>query len=124
MSMLLVLLVSYANLVGTFSAPVPSLPNAQETTHWVSASMTQGTFNLLASCVITLFLCLWTSFHLNVPGKNENTAAHLARKLVWMLLALFAPELIVYTAWRQWVSAKMLCMEINKVFDVCLSFPA
>ena len=122
MSTIFVLLLCNANFIGTHSAPLPRHPKAQQTTHWAAAPVTRGTFGLLVSCVLTLVLCLWTSLHLNVPKQNETSMARAGRKLMWTLLALFAPELVVYAAWTQWVSAKMLCIEANKVLpvDVCV----
>jgi hypothetical protein len=34
-----------------------------------------------------------------------------------MLVALFAPELLVYVAWCQWSSAKYLSTEVNRLID-------
>jgi hypothetical protein len=99
------------------SAPVPG---RQETTHWVSAPTTRGTFGLLVSCVLTLILCLWTSLHLNLPCKDETAIGRVSRKLKWTLLALFAPEIVVFTAWRQYVSAQALSKEVNDVLKVRL----
>jgi hypothetical protein len=32
-------------------------------------------------------------------------------------MGMFAPELVVYTAWRQWHEAKKLTAEMNELFD-------
>lgn len=80
------------------SAPIFESYDPQETTHWASAPTTRGTFGLFLSCVLTLFLCLWSSLHPNVPHKDETPVRRAALKLMFTLLALLAPELIVYTA--------------------------
>lgn len=36
------------------------------------------------------------------------------RKLKWMLIALIAPEIVLYTAWAQFYSARSLCKELNE----------
>ena len=33
------------------------------------------------------------------------------------MVGIFAPELIVYIAWRQWQSARELTREINLILD-------
>jgi len=40
------------------------------------------------------------------------------RKLGLTFMALIAPELVVYMAFRQWSSAKALCDEVNHMLDV------
>jgi len=102
------------------SAPIFE-PHAQETTHWVSAPTTRGTFGLLLSCVLTLFLCLWSSLHPNVPHKDETPVRRSTLKLMYTLLALLAPELIVYTAWCEHSSATTLVKEVNEALEVCPS---
>jgi hypothetical protein len=85
------------------------------TVHWVDPPHTRGTFDLLVSFSATLLLCVWTALHLNIPRQGESVIGKYTRKLGWTLIALFAPELVVFAAWRQWVSAKALCEKVNKL---------
>jgi hypothetical protein len=117
---LLVMMSNTNHSTNVLSAPVPG---RQDTTHWVSAPTTRGTFGLLVSCVLTLILCLWTSLHLNLSRKDETAMGRVSHKLKWTLLALFAPEIIVYTAWRQYVSAQALSTEVNDVLKVRFFIP-
>jgi hypothetical protein len=72
--------------------------------------------SLLYSCVFTLFLCVCTAVHLNVPPENEGKFAFYRRKTKWVLIALLAPEVVLYTAWSQWRDARWLAgFEINGV---------
>ena len=88
------------------------------TTSWQPEPTFRGTFRILSTCLITLGLCVWSSLHLNIPGRNEapvvgysgggwyRAARHrwpfkylswpgqLIRKLGWMVLAFLAPELV------------------------------
>jgi hypothetical protein len=91
--------------------------NPSATTGWVSQPPTRGTFQLLVSCIVTLFLCVWTSLHLNIPSKNKSTISRLSLKFKWALLAVFAPEWVVYTAWRQWAAARSLCQNVNSIIS-------
>lgn len=58
---------------------------------------------------MTLGLCLHTSLHLNIetlqPWQEhrliQRTALDVWREAQWVLVGLFAPELILYIAYRQ-----------------------
>jgi len=71
---------------------------------WVSASQFRGTMAILQSCVLTLVACVYTAIHLNVPEKNDWQSL-LLTKVKWVLLALFAPELVLFSAASQFLEA-------------------
>ena len=80
---------------------------------WVAEPKVRGTWSLLYSCVFTLILCVWTALHLNVPAQGEGAFQIWRRKLKWVAIALFAPEIVLYTAWYQLHTARMLYKELN-----------
>jgi hypothetical protein len=106
------------------SAPI-AITNGQQFTSWQSEPPIRGTFSLLTNCLITLTLCVWTAVHLNIVAEKspEEQSGFLQRisnsvkfrKLKWVLLGLLAPELVVYTAWRQWSSAQELTREMQRI---------
>jgi hypothetical protein len=53
---------------------------------------------------------------LNVPEKRNQRLSLYKKKLKWIMYGIFAPELVVYTAWRQWTSARALTRIVNKCF--------
>ena len=67
----------------------------------------RGTLGLLFSCLLTLVLCVWSALHLNVP-KQKDFGRELPLYARWIFTGIFAPELVAFTAWRQWRSAKLL----------------
>ena len=81
---------------------------------WVPDADTRGTWNLLYSCVFTLALCVWTAIHLNVPGQGESSIRQICRKAKWVVAAIFAPELAVFTAWYQWYWARQICQRLTE----------
>ena len=81
---------------------------------WVPDPNGRGTWSLLYSCVFTLGLCVWTALHLNVPAWNESEYDKWLRRVKWLFIAVFAPEMAVFTAWHQFYGAKGLCKELNK----------
>ncbi|KAK3343454.1 hypothetical protein B0T25DRAFT_554363 [Lasiosphaeria hispida] len=68
----------------------------------------RGTLSLLISCVLTLILCVWSALHLNVPSRNHTAAGNAWLNTRWIVTGIYAPELVVFAAWRQWCSAKLL----------------
>ena len=81
------------------------------TAQWHPEPLRRGTFSILASCAITLSLCLWTSLHLNIP--EDGKAGHQKwRKTKWLFLGLIAPEMVsrlpAVTRWCGWLTATRL----------------
>lgn len=72
---------------------------------WVSQPNGRGTFDILWSCLFTIFLCTWVSLHLNVPSMHETYRHQFSRKLRWMLQAIIAPEFVLVLAAGQKVEA-------------------
>ena len=112
------------------SAPVTLNRRADSYTSWVSQPNVRGTFGLVLNCLITLSLCVWTAVHLNIPGKPQISGSrlqrirrsYLLRRTGWVLTGLLAPELVIYTAWMQWSSARLMTKEMKKLLEkVCRS---
>ena len=81
---------------------------ATEYVQYVGDPNGRGTFSLIISCVLTLTLCVWSALHLNVPSNSQTKLASLMTQCRWIITGVYAPELVVFTAWRQWSSAKLL----------------
>jgi hypothetical protein len=105
------------------SLPTPqntTQPNTNSTTiqwapAWVPEPAARGTWSILYSCIFTLTLCVWTAVHLNLPPPHEPESKQLWRKTKWTLIAIFAPELVLYTAWHQHLVAKSCCEKLYMV---------
>jgi Zn-dependent protease len=87
------------------TAPLPNITalDTEVAPPWVDDPSGRGTWNLLYSCGFTLVLCVWTSIHLNVPP--------------WVVIALFAPEVVVLTAFQQWLTATCFLKELNRIAE-------
>lgn len=68
----------------------------------------RGTISLVLSCLLTLLLCVWQALHLNVPAKGEKISQCILENIRWIIAGVYAPELVVFAAWRQWSSSKIL----------------
>jgi hypothetical protein len=60
---------------------------------------------------------------LNVPQKSNQQLSLCRKKLKWIVYGIFAPELVVYTAWRQWTSARKLTLIVNRCFKEQVELP-
>ncbi len=127
------------NNLGYYVFPYLSIPTVPQnytvqTVPWQQEPRARGTFRLVLSCLITLSLCVWTAIHLNIvrftlqatilrltqitqPKQHTSASGHYMRKTRWVLIGLFAPEMVVYVAWRQYKSAALLTKAMNEVFD-------
>lgn len=63
--------------------------------------------------MITTSLCVWTAVHLNIPPSNQKYA-QFWRKLYWLGIGLFAPEMVAYTAWYQRLATTKGLKQIEK----------
>ena len=111
-----------------FAAPVTNrttLKNAIAPL-WVADPSGRGTWGILSSCVFTLVLCVYTAIHLNIPAKNDSKYTFWLRKIKWVFIAIFGPEVVVLTALDQWLSAKRLLTRLRdpaqSIDKVCLQW--
>lgn len=97
----------------SFVRGVFSSASAAEVT-WYSAPNFRGTWDLIISCVLTLMICVWSALHLNVPTKQSKLRERNIRRVRWVLLGIFAPEVVVSTAFAQYLTARWLRNEIRE----------
>ena len=88
-------------------------------TVWQPEPLGRGTYGLLSSCLITMVLCVWTAVHLNIPEHRGHNFKYLpsfqaGRKILWLLVGLFAPEVVSWTAFEQRREAHALHEKIKK----------
>ncbi|KAF2669465.1 hypothetical protein BT63DRAFT_261688 [Microthyrium microscopicum] len=58
-------------------------------------------------------LCVWTSVHLNLPEHNKAYQQKW-RKVKWLVIALFAPEVVAWIAFEQNQEAKRLRRKVRE----------
>lgn len=81
-------------------------------------------WNIIWSCLITIFACIWVAIHPNIPqprppSRNRfetlaNICHGLGEKLAIALLALLAPEFIFVWALRQWLRARSIAKQCRE----------
>ena len=77
-----------------------------ETVGWQPDPDGRGTFTLVSNCILTLIICVYSAMHLNVPPRGESVPNFWLRNIRWALLGILGPELVVFIAWKQYLSAK------------------
>ena len=65
-------------------------------------------WDILWSCLATIFTCSWVSIHPNIPNSNESSRRIFLRRLELMFWAVVSPEMIILWALRQWLGARQL----------------
>ena len=86
-----------------------------ETVGWQSDPDGRGTFTLVSNCIFTLLICVYSAMHLNVPPRGESVPSFWLRNIRWALLGIFGPELVVFIAWRQYLSAKAIAKKSQSI---------
>jgi hypothetical protein len=105
--------------VPLFNFSKPTILDACDSSSSCSTSRTL--WDIIWSCAATLFVCTWTAIHPNIPGVDEGKVAVTSRRLFIMVMALFAPELIITWAARQFFSAHKAANDFNDTLDVQLN---
>ncbi|KAI9866612.1 MAG: hypothetical protein M1813_001164 [Trichoglossum hirsutum] len=73
---------------------------------WVDQPNFRGTFDILWTCLVTVFISTYTMLCLNVPAPKDNFAKLFGRRLLWMGLGILGPEFPLTYAAGQWSRAK------------------
>lgn len=81
---------------------------------WVNSPQVRGTMDILQSCLLTLVACVYTALHLNVPAFSAWYSVSWI-KFSWVIMALFAPEIVVFMAASQLRQAWRLKKELRKL---------
>jgi hypothetical protein len=75
-------------------------------------------WNIIWSCLVTIFGCTWVAVHPNIPNAEEKWSMTALRRLQLMVMALIAPEFIILWAMRQCFAACSLVKRHKSMF-VC-----
>ena len=114
--MILLLILAYLfNVFQTHAAPLTSL-HAESSSNSTLLNMPacicpaigRSVWDILWSCLATVFACSWVSIHPNIPAPNESRWRIFLRRLELMFWAVVGPEMIISWAFRQWSGARLL----------------
>ena len=83
------------------------------TVGWVSDPDGRGTSSLILTCLVTLGLCVWSAVHLSIPERNQSSFQHTLQYMKWSIIGIFGPELVVFVAWKQYISAQAMLKDVE-----------
>lgn len=85
-----------------------------QTAHGIAAGPAyRGTFDIVWSCLLTILACIYNAIHLNVPPRNTGKWKLLLRKVQRASIAIYAPEIVLYSAITQFRDAYKIKKEVN-----------
>ena len=107
------------------TGPIPSInPHLLDTNHCTNLGHCQMIWNIVWSCLITIFSCTWVTIHPNIPCQKVQEANGCVQRWVWNPLLSFAehhlplfvwvllvPEYIVSWAIRQFLRAQEIASD-------------
>jgi hypothetical protein len=103
-AMFLLLTVLYV-LQRTLAAPIPGAILEDRAASTGTGTSYRSLWNIIWSCIVTIFACTWVAVHPNVPTPKQNAhrrwySRPLGRARI-TLYALIGPEFVLVWAWRQ-----------------------
>lgn len=84
---------------------------------WVPASTVRSSWEILYTCVTALIACFIKFVPLNIPAYDDSTTTKYCRKLKWLVLTIFVPEMVFYRAWQQYQDAKDLKQDLDTLWQ-------
>ena len=96
-----------APLTGLFSES-SSNATVLSTTACICPIDQRSIWDIIWSCLATIFACSWVSVHPNIPAPNETSWRVFLRRLELMFWAVVGPEMVISWAFRQWIGARHL----------------
>lgn len=84
------------------------LNTTDKTVGWVYGPNYRSTYDIIFSCVLTMGLCVWSALHLNIAAATDTKARKWFRNVVWVGFGVFAPEGVMFSAYKNYAAAKSL----------------
>ncbi|KAK4224808.1 hypothetical protein QBC38DRAFT_538213 [Podospora fimiseda] len=80
---------------------------------WVGQPDFRGSWDIIWTSLVTIFICTFTLQCLNAPAKQDTLFILFRRRVLWMALAIIAPEIVVTYAAGQWSRARHSLKEFH-----------
>src|SRR5258706_13452327 len=75
---------------------------------WMGEPNQRGTFGIVSFCSTTLIICIWSTLHFSIPTRRYTATRRFFLHVSWMVLALLAPELLLFLAINERTNASIL----------------
>lgn len=111
--MLLLLAVYYLPRRGVQALPIPT---ADASVSPQSCDDLRTIWDIIWSCLITIFASSWAAIHPNIPSPEDTRLRIFLRRAGITMMSLVAPELLVIWALRQRLAARRLADKYKGAF--------
>ena len=81
-------------------------PAGTITSGWVPQNGGRGMFDVLATCIFTIFLCCWTSVCVNIPAATDTKWNRFLHKAKLASVGILGPDFLLIIAVGQYGSAR------------------
>ena len=81
---------------------------------WKAEPKERGTYGIISLCFSTLIICIWSTLHFNVPTRRYTADRRLFYQVFWMIIALLTPEVLLYLAINELITARVLVKQALK----------
>ena len=136
---MLFLILLYYLALSIRANPIPPIISCSlEPNSCSDLSHCRSIWNIIWSCIVTIFSCTWVAVHPNVPcpkkreGKNRfqrwirnSLLSFVEHRLPLFICALLVPEYVLAWAIRQYLSARRIANKKTREFVImcCASIP-
>lgn len=79
---------------------------SEELRAWVKQSHDRGTLDIIFSCIVTTFLCIWTSVCTNAPLPDAGYMDVILDRFYMFCLGSLGPEFVLVLAAGQYYNAR------------------
>ncbi|KAF8331050.1 uncharacterized protein EI90DRAFT_3289562 [Cantharellus anzutake] len=125
-------LISHILTQSIYAAPIPQHPPPNSTVFSINYSDAcndlrncRTMWSMVYSCLLTIFACVWTAIHPDVPEQYSAWSFGMGSRNIQMVFALLSPELSVAAAWagfsKAWRISKK-CAEIQEGWTLTHSY--
>ena len=124
-------LVQWASIASIDASPVPSVDSRSlATSRCTDLTHCRTVWNIVWSCLVTIFSCTWVAIHPNVPSPKKRDAngwiercilnplrSFAEHRLPLFVCALLVPEYMLAWAIRQFLSARNIANQDRGEFE-------
>ena len=133
--MLFLTLLYYLALSIRASPIPPIISRSLESNSCTDLTHSRTIWNIIWSCLATIFSCTWVAVHPNIPCPRKREAKNCFQRWVrnpllsfaehrlpLFVCALLVPEYVLAWAIRQYLSARKISNENTSEFDTCVAY--
>ncbi|KAL2831449.1 hypothetical protein BDW59DRAFT_140181 [Aspergillus cavernicola] len=80
---------------------------------WQFNDDSRSSWDIVWTCLTTIFACTWTVLHQPVPGRNKSDGLIIASKLITWLITFLAPEGLAFIAVEEFWQVRSLARRCN-----------